>query len=498
MNFLAGDCCNPPLFLCIIKEKTKERVILLFAKFRALFGAQDMTEGKPLKCLLKFSVPLLIGNLAQLLYTTVDSIVVGRFVGDAALSAIGITSPILNLFLVLFMSVGSGVTVMVSQYFGAREYKKLEDAIGNAITLIIATAIVLTIVGTLSVNGLLRMMRTPVESFDMSHAYLFICFLGLFGTGLYNVMSGILRGMGESVFPLLVLLGTTLLNTALDIWFVAGLKMGIAGAALATIIGQTLSSIVCLLKVIYTRKYITLRTSNLRLKKEVVGTICRLGIPNGISQAVMWGAVLAVQRLNNQMGYLVAAAITATIRVDSFAVIPAQTFNMSASTFTGQNIGAGRMDRVKKGCYTTFLMCLTTSVIMIILMLSFGRWMIGLFSTTEELIDMGYRFIKVMIPGYILMAIGQSFGGVIRGAGDSMGPMWISLATQVVVRIPAAYLIAYLTRTEAHPAGDPATSFIAMVISMTCSAAATIIYFNKGKWKNKAIAGRKAPAEAET
>ena len=464
----------------------------MLKKFKSLFGAQDMTVGSPLKCLLMFSVPLLIGNLAQLLYSTVDSIVVGRYVGDIALSAIGITSPIQNLFLVLFMAIGSGVMVMVSQYFGAREYERLEKSVGNSITLITISSIVLTLVGVFAADWMLTAINTPAETYDMAKAYLVVCFFGLAGNGFYNIMSGILRGMGESVFPLIVLLFTTVVNIVLDIWFVAGLNMGIAGAAWATIIGQTLSAIICLIKVLMIKDIIKIKAHHLIPEKEIVLNICRLGIPNGVAQAVMFLSTIIIQRLINNMGYLVTAAITAVLRVDAFAVIPSHTFNMSVSTFTGQNIGAGKMERVKQGNRTTIVMGLCVTTVMVALMLIFGKWMIGLFTETQELIDMGYGFICVMVPAYFLMTVGQSYGGVIRGAGDSMGPMWIALITNTVIRIPAAYIIAHFTISEIYPAGHPNTTFIALIIAMALNFIATLIYYFKGPWKNKAVVGKYA------
>lgn len=464
----------------------------MFKKFKALFGAQDMTVGSPLKCLSMFSVPLLIGNIAQLLYSTVDSIVVGRYVGDAALSAIGITMPLQNLFLVFFMAIGSGIMVMVSQYFGAKAYDRLEKTIGNSIFLIAVTSIILTIAGLLLTDWMLGVINAPPEAYDMAKAYLSVCFLGMAGNGFYNVMSGVLRGMGDSVFPLLVLLFTTVLNIVLDIWFVAGLKMGIAGAAWATIIGQSLSALICLLKVLMIKDIIKIKPRHLLPEKEIVLTVCKLGIPNGIAQAVLFLSSIIVQRLINTMGYMVTAAITVVLRVDSFAVIPCHTFNMSASTFTGQNVGAGRMDRVKQGSRTVLLMSLAVSVVMVSLIVIFGKQMIGLFTETQELIDMGYSFILVMLPAYFIMCFGQSLGGVIRGAGDAMGPMWISLISNTVVRIPAAYLLAHLTVSEIYPAGNPKVNFIALIIGMSIHCISTIIYYFKGPWKSKAIVGNQA------
>lgn len=268
--------------------------------------------------------------------------------------------------------------------------------------------------------------------------------------------------------------------------------MGIAGAAWATIIGQTLSAVVCLVKVLMIKDIIKIKPHHLILEKEIVLNICRLGLPNGVAQAIMFLATIIIQRLINNMGYLVTAAITAVLRVDAFAVIPSQTFNMSISTFTGQNIGAGQMDRVKQGNRTVLIMGLLVTTVMVGLMLIFGKWMIGLFTDTQELIDMGYSFICIMIPAYYFMTFGQSFGGVIRGAGDSMGPMWIALITNTVIRIPAAYIIAYLTISEINPAGHPATTFFAFVIALGLNCIATLVYYFKGPWKNKAVVGKYA------
>ena len=459
----------------------------MLQKFKALFGAQDMTVGSPIRCLLMFSIPLLIGNMAQLLYSTVDSIVVGKYVGDRALAAIGVDSPLLMLFLTIFMAIGAGVMIMVSQYFGAKEYEHLELTVGNSITLIAAASVVLTLGGVLLTPWMLRTIHTPQETFEMAKIYLIVCFYGTAGDGFYNIMSGVLRGMGESVFPLLVLIFTTVLNIILDLWFVIGLNMGIAGAAWATSISKTASAIVCVIKVLMAKDVCHVKAKHLRLKKYIVTNICRLGIPNGVAQGVMFLSMIYVQSLINKMGFLVTAAITAVMRVDSFALIPSQTFGMCSSTFTGQNIGAHKMDRVKKGSHQVFFMCLITSVVMIIAMLIFGKGMMGLFTDTQEVIDMGYGFILTMLPAYLLMAVGQSYGGVIRGAGDAMAPMWMSLLTNTVIRIPVMHLLIYLTKNETYPAGNPKCSFIAIVICMAVNAVITIIYYRRGKWKEKAI-----------
>ncbi len=459
----------------------------MLKKFIALFGAQDMTVGNPVKCLLKFSVPLLIGNIAQMLYFTVDSIIVGKYMGDAALAAIGVSAPIQNLFLVFFMAIGTGVTIMVAQYFGAKDFNNLGDSVGNSITLIALMSILITGFATPLTGAMLRAVNTPPETFEMAKVYLQILFIGTAANGFYNVLSGVLRGLGDSFFPLIVLLFTVILNAVLEIWFVAGLRWGMTGAAWATVIAQTISAVACLIKIMKMRKIVHIKFKMLKLKKLIVGHIVRLGVPTGLSMGIMFFSTIVVQSLINSMGFLVTAAITAMFRLDGFAVLPSQTFSMSASTYTGQNIGAGKLDRVRKGTWSVFWMCLIFTVSMVGCMLIFGRHLLGLFTQTEAVIDMGMNFIYILVPAYLAMIVGNTFSGVMRGAGDSMGPMWISIGVNVLLRVPLSFLIAHLTISQINPNGHPNSTFIALDVAMLCAAIITIFYFRKGKWRNKSI-----------
>ena len=462
----------------------------MFKKFAALFGAQDMTKGSPIICLLKFSIPLLIGNVAQMLYSTVDSIVVGHYCGDAALSAIGSSSPVQNMFLVFFIAIGTGVTIMVSQYFGAHDSKKLGLAVGNALTLIAIVSVVLTAAVLPLSRHILSLVNTPVETFEMAHIYLVILVWGFFGTGFYNVLSGILRGLGEAVFPLIILVGSSVLNIVLDVWFVAGLNIGIAGAAYATIISQILSAAACGVKIFAMRRSLGLNAKTLLLRKTTVKNMLRLGIPTGISTGVLFLGIILLQSLINSMGYMVTACITACIKIDSFAVLPSQTFSTAASTFTGQNIGAGNMQRVKKGTKSIMLICMVTTVVMVTIMIILAKRLIGLFTTTEELITLGFSILIIMIPSYLLMAVSQCLSGVMTGAGDSVAPMWISIISHVLIRTPLAYLFAALSRSETWPNGAPYGVFWSMDIAMFIGAVITIILFRKGRWLNKSLVKR--------
>ena len=202
---------------------------------------------------------------------------------------------------------------------------------------------------------------------------------------------------------------------------------------------------------------------------------------------IMFFGTIIVQSVINKMGLLVTAAITVMFRLDGFAVLPSHTFSMSAGTFTGQNVGAGKMDRVRQGTRTVFLMCLIFTVFMVASMLLFGRSLLGLFTDTNAVIDMGMRFILILVPAYMSMVVINTFSGVMRGAGDSMGPMWISLITNVVLRVPLSYAFAWLTRTDANPSGHPNATFYALSISMLLGALITIVYFRRGGWRNKSI-----------
>ena len=464
---------------------------------RSLFGAQDMTTGSPFSCLAWFALPMLISNIAQQLYSTADAAIVGRFIGDDALGAVGASMPIQNLFLVFLMAVGGGVTIMVSQYFGAKDNKNLGVSIGNAFTLMIILSVFMTAVSVPLTGPILRLTQTSPQMYDMAYSYLFIMFCGTAASGFYNVMSGILRGLGDSVFPLIVLLCAVVINIGLDIWFVApwGLDMGIAGAALATIASQVFSAVACTVRILRMKNLFVINRETMRLRAPVVKQIVRLGLPTGIQMAVMFISNIFMQPFIMRMTtpeVNVFAAMTATMRVDGFAVMPCQAFSMAASTYTGQNMGAGKMERVKKGSMTTLTMCMGFTLIMVGAMLLWGRHVLALFTETPELIDMGMGFIRVMLPAYIIMAVNMTYNGVMRGAGDAIGTMVISLLINVFLKVPITLLLIFGSRSDAFPNGHPNSMMQGMVICMAIGCAITLIYYKVGKWKTKGLIRKEA------
>ena len=423
-------------------------------RLSALFEAQDMTQGSPMGNLARFSVPLLIGNMAQQLYSTADSIVVGNYVGDGALAAVGASNPILNLLLVLFMGISVGATVMVSQYFGAKDRDKLSATVGTTITATFVASVFIMIVGPLVTRPIMSLLGTPEDIFEDACIYLVIIFAGIIGSGYYNILSGVLRGLGDSVMPVIFLIIACLLNIGLDIWFVAGFHWGVAGAAIATIISQVVSGALCLIRLLKMRDLLEVRPAHLWPRSFYIKQLIKLGLPSGLTQAIFSFAMIIVQSLTNSFGTVVIAANTVVMRVDGFAMMPNFTFGTAMTTYTGQNIGAGKLDRCVKGTKAGLKLGLSVAVVLVALILLFGQYLMELFTQTPEVISTGMRMLRILAVGYIAMGVTQILSGVMRGAGDTMTPMWISLVTTVVVRVPIAYGLEFLTRPEGGAMGS--------------------------------------------
>lgn len=459
----------------------------MLEKVTRLFGQVDMTEGRPWKKIVAFTVPMLIGNVAQQLYNTVDSIVVGRYVGDNALAAVGSASPIFNLLLVLFVGISMGAGIMVSQYFGSRDRENLSRTIGSSITLTAIASLLLMIAGTLLIRPVLELQNTPDSIIDWCTSYLMILVWGIAGLAYYNIFCGILRGLGDSLSALIYLLIATVLNIGLDIWFVAGFKMGVAGVALATVIAQMVSAALCMLKLRKMTDLFDLKVRYLKPDGKNILTVIRLGLPSGLTQAIFSLAMVVVQSLTNSFGEMIIAANVIIMRVDGFAMMPNFSFGTTMTTYAGQNVGARQYDRVKQGARQGTLIAVCTSAVITGLILLFGPYLMGIFTNTWELAQLSADMMKILAVGYIAMAVTQSLSGVMRGAGDTVTPMWISLLTTVVVRVPLAYGLAYLTRTPQLPQGRYESLWISLLSSWVLGALITFIFYRLGRWKKKAL-----------
>ncbi len=454
---------------------------------KKFFAPVDMTVGAPWKTIILFTLPMVIGNIAQQLYSTVDSIVVGKYIGDNALAAVGSAAPILNLLLVLFIGISAGANIMVSQYFGAKSRDNLSYTIGNCIAATGISTVALIAICAPLIRPILVMLNTPASIIDGCADYLMISLVGIAGMAYYNILSGILRGLGDSFSALIYLLVATAINIGLDIYFVAYVQMGVGGVALATVIAQFISSILCVIKLARMREHFDFGWKYMKPVSRFMSTLVRLGLPSGLTQAIFSSAMIIVQSLTNCFGEQFIAANVVVMRVDGFAMMPNFSFGTALTTYAGQNVGAGLYDRVTKGAKQGTLLAVACSATITGVILLFGKGLMSVFTDTAELVELSYRLMMILAVGYIAMAVTQSLSGIMRGAGDTMTPMWISLITTVAIRVPVAYGISFLTRTAELPYGDSHCIQISLLTSWVIGAVLTSIFYARGKWKKKAI-----------
>ncbi|NLC63109.1 MAG: MATE family efflux transporter [Thermoanaerobacterales bacterium] len=457
------------------------------ARSAVLFSPKDMTVGTPWKRIVEFSIPLLIGNIAQQLYNTVDSIVIGRYVGDNALAAVGNALPVLHFLLVLFVAVATGAGIMVSQYFGAKDRERLSRSIGVCITLTAIVSTILMAIGPIVVRPMLAFINTPESILDWCADYLLILLVGNWGFSYFNILSGILRGLGDSLSALVFLIISTVLNIALDIWFVASLNMGVPGVALATVIAQIVSAVLCVIKLKKMEYVFDFNLNMMKPKKEYLLQLLKLGLPSGLTQVIFSLAMITVQSLTNTFGEMIIACNVIVMRVDGFAMMPNFSFGMAMTTYAGQNVGARKIDRVEQGTRQGLAIAVGVSTVITIIILIFGRYLMNIFTDTTELVDLSMRMMRILALGYIAMAVIQVLSGVMRGAGDTVTPMWLSLIITVFLRVPFAYGIAFFTRSAQYPNGRPESIFVSLLIAWVTGAMITYFFYKKGKWKEKAL-----------
>ncbi len=450
------------------------------------FSEQDLTVGEPWKKILHFSIPLIIGNLAQQLYNTVDAIVVGKYVGDNALSAVGASSPVFFVLMVLFIGLSTGVSIMVSQNYGAKRREDLSYTIGNAISLTAIISVITILLSFVFVSKLLVLLKTPETLRADAETYLRILFYGVPAMAYYNIFSGTLRGLGDSASSLLFILVSTITNILLDIVFVAHFHMGVAGVAWATILAQALSAVLCFIRLRSMQHIFSMGGKYYSIKKRYAREMISLGLPSGATQAIFAMSGMLVQSLVNQFGEMFVAANLMVARVDGFAVMPTFSFGVAMTTFSGQNIGAGKMERLDKGIKQGIKLTLGVAVVMTSLTLIFGGQVMSLFSETEELVRYAWKMMFILAPGYLAFAITQCLSGTMRGAGDTVTPLWISIINTVLIRVPLAYGIAYFTRSIEHPRGLPESIFISLAISWVAGSMINFLFYRYGNWRKKA------------
>jgi len=452
---------------------------------KRFFSARDMTTGKPWKCLLAFTVPMLIGNIFQQLYSVVDAVVVGHFIGDNALAAIGGTMALYFTLLVLFIGISSGAGIMVSQYFGAKKREDLSRTIGTSIVITLIVSVFVMIFAPLGVRPLLRLLDTPDTVIDLAATYINILLWGCVGVALYNILSGILRGLGDSFSPFIYLVIASILSAGLNVLFVGVFGWGITGAAVSTVFCQLFSGVLCLLRLMKMKNVFDMNLMYFRPVKKYILQVVRLGLPTGASQAVFSLAMLMMQSLVNSFGETMMSANTITMKIDGFVIMPIFTFANAVMAYTGQNVGAGKLDRVYQGARQCIIMSLGFAVVVVGVMVLFAYPLTGMFTDTPEVRSLSVDFLRILAVGYVFLAVGQIYWGVLRGAGDVMTPMWAAFIT-TILRVPTAYWFVSIMRNM-YGIFEGYGILLSALMSWILGSILGICAYKFGKWRNKSI-----------
>ena len=442
----------------------------------------NMTEGNIFRQLLFFSLPLLAGNFFQQCYNTVDSIVLGNFVGKAALAAVGTTTPIINTLIGLFLGLSAGIGVVISQFYGAKEEEKVGQAVQTGLLLVLLLCAVFTVVGILMVPAMLRLMATPEDVFGEAKLYLQIYFAGVSGLMLYNLGAGILRAVGDSRRPLYFLLFSAGVNTGLDLLFVAKFQWGIAGAAIATILAQLLSAVLVLGVLTSTSSSCRIRWKGMRMQKGILRNMLVVGLPSGLQLAITSFSNVFVQSYVNRFASSCMAGWAAYQKIDAFAILPMMTLSVSATTFVGQNVGAGNWNRAQKGTRMALGMATVATVLILIPLMIWARPLCALFNQESQVLDFGVYFIRLISPFYLIANFNQIYAGALRGAGDAKMPMYIMLGSFVVFR-QIYLLVTYQCFGTLLPValGYPVGWVLCSVLLLG--------YYRSGKWKKRSLVG---------
>ena len=439
---------------------------------------RDMTQGTIWKHLLAFALPLMIGNLFQQLYNTVDSIVVGQFVSKQALAAVGSTTSIINMLVGFFSGVSVGAGVIISQRFGAKDPEGVHKAVHTTISLTLIIGLIGTVVGIVLAPIMLTLMKTPQDVFVEAKAYLQIYFGGISGLMLYNMGSGILRAVGDSRRPLYFLVFSSCVNIVLDLLFVLGFHMGVEGVAYATIIAQFSSAALIYFTLYRTHDVHRFQPKKLRIYPEMVRSIIRVGLPAGLQQALTSFSNVFVQGYINSFGTNCVAGWSCYHRIDQFILLPLQSISMASTTFVGQNIGHRDLERTEKGIRTAVMLSIVVTGILIGLGVILCAPLLKIFNDDPGVVEYGVMFIRLISPFYLIICFNQIYAGALRGAGDAKAPMFIMLFSFVLFRQLYLAIGTQFINTEwfvglGYPAGWAMCSTL------------QLLYYYKSKWRDR-------------
>ncbi len=413
---------------------------------RAIFkrkSAHDvnMTEGSIFRHLLVFAFPLLLGNIFQQLYNMVDTWVVGNYVSNEAFAAVGSVSSIINMLIGFFGGLSTGAGAVISQYYGAAEEEKVKKTVHTALLMTLFLGVIFTALGILITPLMLGLMNTPDNVIGESTTYLTIYFAGILGLMVYNIGAGILRAVGDSQRPFYFLVVCAVINTVLDLVFVLGFRMGVAGVALATVIAQGVSAILVIISLLRAKSAIRLTPRELRMDFSLLSKIIRVGLPAGIQVAITAFSNVFVQSYINDFGADGMSAWTAYTKIDQLVLLPMQSIALASTTFVAQNLGGGQTERAHRGVRSALLLGISSTAILMLPVLIFAPSLVAFFNDAPAVVEIGTLFLRFSTPFYVLCCFNQIYAGALRGSGNSRAPMIILLSSFVLFRQAMLFLV---------------------------------------------------------
>ncbi|PXY01520.1 MATE family efflux transporter [Marinifilum breve] len=445
---------------------------------------KDFTSGNVSKLIFNFTLPMLLGNVFQQLYNVVDSIIVGKVLGKEALASVGASFPIIFTLIALLIGIGSGFSIVISQFYGAKDINSVKKSIDTMYIFLFVAGLFASIFGIYYSEELFLLLQLPLELIPQATTYLNIYMAGMILFFGFNGTSSVLRGLGDSKTPLYFLILASLFNILFDVLFVMVFKWGIAGAAWATVIAQGGAFVTGILYLNRTHKIMKFSLSKLSFDNDLFIKSLKIGLPSGIQHTFVAIGMMALLGIVNTFGTDVIAAYTAAGRIDSLAMMPAMNFSQAVAAFVGQNLGANKIERVRKGFKATFLMSNLFCILMTAIIVIFGSQLMKMFTTDPNVIAIGEKYLIIVSSFYLLFSTLFTTNGVLRGAGDTLIPMFITLFSLWIIRIPGAYFLS-------AKIGETGIWW-SIPIGWSMGALLSYLYYLTGKWKSKSVVPNKA------
>ena len=439
-----------------------------------------ITEGVIWKQLLLFFFPILIGTFFQQLYNTVDTIIVGQFVGTEALAAVGTTGTVINLLVGFFVGVASGATVIISQYFGANDRENLSKSVHTSMALAVAGGVVIMVIGIVTARPTMLAMGVPDDIMDDAVLYMNVYYLGIIGNLIYNIGTGVLRAIGDSRMPLYVLIVCCLANVVLDLLFVVVFHWGVFGVAFATVLSQLISAVLLMIRLMGTQEAYRVEPRKIRFHKDILKNVVRIGLPAGLQSVMYSFSNILIQASINSFGTTAIAAWAAIGKIDGFIWMVMNAFGIAVTTFAGQNFGARQYDRMKRCTRVGLGMCLGTIIALSALLFIFRYQLLMFFTGDAKVVNIGAQFFLVLAPSYFTFVFIEILSGAIRGAGEALQPMLITCIGVCGLRVVWILLVVPYWHTMQMVAMNYPVSWVITAVIF-------VIYYLRGKWLDRCI-----------